>query len=169
MRWSCIFHRPRLGALLDSELPPARREALLEHLARCPGCRQRLGELDALESRLRELQAPPVPTALAGRIMTAARARQRQDRDRPGWPLWPARPLLAGGAMAAALALLLVAPGLLVLRHQHLTALSHGPFLPHEQGNLTAVAGDLEGVAWFGATPPGSVEAAYMVVVATRH
>ncbi len=183
MRWFCFLYRPQLGPFLDEALSASRERALRRHLARCPACRAHLRELESLAARLRALEAPPVPAGLEARIMRAARARQRQHRIAPRPAVAP--PLvwswLGRGAMVAALLLLVVTPGLIV----RLTTLSPGPSPGYgrggnapsppplsrvrARGEKALAIGAIEGVEWFGAAPPGSVEAAYMALVAVNH
>src|ERR1051325_11182601 len=87
-----------LRAFLDRELQPGDRDRVAEHLAGCGECDLRLREIESRAER--------VAAALAGlsEAVWPGRAQTPIPRGRL-WPRWA-----AAGALAAALAVLLVTP-----------------------------------------------------------
>ena len=77
----CLRVRSQLGAYLDGELSPRRRTAIDRHLGRCRSCQTTLDGLRSLGQTLQTVEAPPVPSNLAFRIMTEARNRQTVERE----------------------------------------------------------------------------------------
>jgi anti-sigma factor RsiW len=104
---TCRTVKTRLSRFVDDELPAREAAVVQAHLDGCPDCRR---ELQALQSLLISLDAapgvPPVPTAMAERIM----ARVAQDANasvRWGilgvWTRWPvSMRFAAAGTVAAA-------------------------------------------------------------------
>ncbi len=63
----------RLSEYLDGVLSDAQRRPVEEHLAACPGCRERLDELKSLSTLLSGLPRAQVPSSLIGRVRLAGR------------------------------------------------------------------------------------------------
>jgi hypothetical protein len=109
---SCAHVREELGGYTLGALEPAEREAVAEHLARCPACaaeQARLAGLPALLEHAEGLEIPAAPAAIEERVLDriaqergASRRRRRALLTRmPGWAR--GRTLLAGGLAGAAL------------------------------------------------------------------
>jgi anti-sigma factor RsiW len=60
-----------LKAYLDGELRWPANWSVRRHLASCPGCRQELDEMRALQTRLRSADAGELPASLRARILAA--------------------------------------------------------------------------------------------------
>lgn len=109
-----------LSALLDDALPPAEKEVVTRHLARCHQCRQALAGLQAVRDSLRDLPQEPVPAGWREGLL----ARMAQEEDpapaagagspAQGTPWWSSRPGLLAGA-AVVLLVLVVGGGLRLL------------------------------------------------------
>lgn len=103
-----IEHTPRrhapdlvqLSAYLDSELDAQTRQQVAAHLAACPLCAARLGELQALSARFKTLPEERLGFDLAGVIegRLAALPRPRGARQRPAPPGW--WPVAIGAALS---------------------------------------------------------------------
>ncbi|UCF67926.1 MAG: zf-HC2 domain-containing protein, partial [Acidobacteriota bacterium] len=104
--WSCQQARGLAHRRLDGELEPDGWAALDDHLARCGECRAWLGELESIQSGLRELAEVPMPEELLARLERLPEAVTGRRRRILRGRLASARPFAA----AAALALLLLAP-----------------------------------------------------------
>jgi len=111
----------QLQAYFDGEVDPAAAGAIERHLETCVECRALLQDLHALRTLLREQAVPiGIPADLRGRIMASLDEESRTavaPRGRPSAPLRRSRPFwigvisgVGGGALAAALALLVLAP-----------------------------------------------------------
>ena len=74
----CLRFRKWLGAYLDGELSLAKRLLVETHLGRCETCRTALENIRNLEPVLLNLEVPPVPVGLAGRVMAIAREKAAQ-------------------------------------------------------------------------------------------
>ena len=61
-----------LGAYYDGELPPARRQAMEEHLRTCAECARELERFRALSSLLTATALPGLSPAVVGRLHDAA-------------------------------------------------------------------------------------------------
>jgi anti-sigma factor RsiW len=103
---------PSLSAYLDGELDAGAREHMATHLAACPLCAARLGELQALSAGLKSLPHEALGFDLASVIearLGAAAPRSRGTRRGDGaWPWWPvalgaALSITAGMFMGSAL------------------------------------------------------------------
>jgi anti-sigma factor RsiW len=70
----------RASALIDGELGHRERERALAHLTFCADCRREVEQMRALKSRLRSLDAPPVPVDLTMSLLRMSE---------PGGPLPP--------------------------------------------------------------------------------
>ncbi|MBS0577855.1 MAG: anti-sigma factor [Proteobacteria bacterium] len=107
----------RLQAYFDGELGPSESAPLEHHLAACPACTAELARLRALRQSLRaQFAAVRAPQPLQARILqaldaespAAAPTRSRSVRTRPFWA--GVLSGVAGSAVLAVLAFLLVAP-----------------------------------------------------------
>jgi anti-sigma factor RsiW len=108
---SCEHMREELAGHVFGALEPDEREAVVEHLATCPGCAAdyaRLAELPPLLEHAEGLEIPPAPAAVAERVLDqiahergAARRPRRPRLALPGWAR--GRGLVAGLAAGAAL------------------------------------------------------------------
>jgi hypothetical protein len=85
------FHEA-LSAFADGELDAAGDQAVGDHLARCPECRDRLEQIHALGRRLRVRQVDAVPDLTAAVLAAVPpvrrrpRARRGRMAARPSWP-----------------------------------------------------------------------------------
>jgi Putative zinc-finger len=107
---SCAHVREELGGYTLGALEPDEREAVAEHLARCPGCaaeHARLAGLPDLLAHAEGLEIPDAPPAVEERILdriAQERGAARRARRRTGLPRWArGRTLIAGGLAGAAL------------------------------------------------------------------
>ena len=94
--------RDQLSAYLDGELVASRREELERHLASCAPCRRELADLRAAVRALSELPEADLPRSFA------LRPDQLQQAARPAAPRLPLAAPLMTGALAFALAAVLV-------------------------------------------------------------
>jgi anti-sigma factor RsiW len=104
---SCSRNRKRLNVYIDGELPEQARHSVARHLADCESCRTVLDGLRGLEPYLQTLlDTPPIPAALASRILSEASLRRRKvSENRNSWwwrAIWP-QPWFVTGATTAAL------------------------------------------------------------------
>ncbi len=74
---SCVKYRKRLGAYMDGELSERKRTSTKRHLSECDACRAELAANKKLEPLLNTLLVPPVPTAVATRILAEAQKRKK--------------------------------------------------------------------------------------------
>jgi hypothetical protein len=131
---SCENFEERISSHLDGLLEAGEREGLLAHLEACRDCGARLKSLAELRARLRRLEEPRVPRALAVRLRVLASHEHARHVARATWSArianWKAairlnfenlmRPValpVAGGVLSA----LLLFGGLvptLIFRHQ---------------------------------------------------
>lgn len=65
----CSMVQEYLSAYVDDELPVEQREAIQEHLAVCPACRQELGRLTRLWEALEDLPAASPPPELIDQVL----------------------------------------------------------------------------------------------------
>lgn len=84
--------------------PPADRDAAERLLAEDAACRALLAEVMADDEAIRTATLSPLDAALVGRITASTRAPSPRRLRLTGW-----RPLLPAGALAGALAVLIVA------------------------------------------------------------
>ena len=118
----CEDVREQLDAYLDAldgsdgageglpSLPAGRREAIADHLGRCPSCARDLAVASRVRGELRALPEPELPAEWTPPPRAGTpRPRRLELPGRPGWPRVPRLPA-ALLAAAAALALLLVLP-----------------------------------------------------------
>ncbi len=115
---TCARVRSRLSEWLDGELEPGASRAIQSHLAECPGCARRAGELRAVSGLLAgmpRLAAPePVAACVLDRLEIEAEAR------RPALVVLfrgfaAARPFMLPSLVPAALVLVGVLAGVLAL------------------------------------------------------
>jgi hypothetical protein len=97
---SCTEIRAALPALLYDDLPPAQAEAMREHLAACPACREEEAALRQVSGHLSAVAAPRVQVDLARLYHEAGQLQQLRLRR------WR-RIAFALSAAAAALLLIL--------------------------------------------------------------
>ncbi|HHS98546.1 MAG TPA: hypothetical protein ENK08_11775 [Chloroflexi bacterium] len=74
----CEQARSLMMAYLDGE--PVDQEALADHIARCPECREAWERLRAVERLLREAPVASAPTGFAGRVLARVDRRRRVRR-----------------------------------------------------------------------------------------
>jgi outer membrane biosynthesis protein TonB len=129
---NCRKCRAELERLLDSELVPGERAMVEQHLAACAECRQKLSELQALNSVLKARSAvEPEPDYLAGfndRFWHEVKRRRRMQSVEPERRFLPAFWTRIGSV--AAVALLLIAVGLVGYRSWHTFFESPSAVLP---------------------------------------
>ena len=100
----CRTTKAKLGRLVDGELPPTEQAAIESHIQGCSTCRDELGALQALSTRLDGLIVPPVPETLASNVMS--RVLEQGAESRPGlgvfgfWMEWSAAMRIAACATA---------------------------------------------------------------------
>jgi len=80
----CEPFQEALSAFADGELDPGATRAVRDHLDRCPDCRRRLQQIDALGRRVRVRAAEPVPDLTSAVLAAAADHAPRRSRDRRG-------------------------------------------------------------------------------------
>ncbi|HEX6199975.1 MAG TPA: anti-sigma factor [Thermoanaerobaculia bacterium] len=101
----CDEMDPLLGPFLDGELAGDEAEAVRRHLATCPGCRDRLAGLAALETAVRGLRPERAPGGLDA-VLARARSAAPPPPGSPGGHTGGRRRLRQYLAVAATLALL---------------------------------------------------------------
>lgn len=74
----CESLQLNLPLYTDSELPGEERTVLDEHLANCPGCRERLSEFREIRSGLRLLERPAMPAGVSNSVRQAVAAASRR-------------------------------------------------------------------------------------------
>lgn len=89
-----------LKAYLDGELGWGASWTVRRHLAACPGCRQELEEMTALQTRLRNADAVELPPALRARILAACADVEPLPARTKASSRFLARPRLAWGTIA---------------------------------------------------------------------
>jgi plastocyanin len=80
----CEPFQEALSAFADGELDPGAERAVRDHLDRCPDCRRRLQQIEALGRRVRVRTADPVPDLTSAVLAAAADRGPRRSRDRHG-------------------------------------------------------------------------------------
>jgi anti-sigma factor RsiW len=101
----CDEMNPLLGSFLDGELGGHEAEAVRRHLATCPGCRDRLAGLAALETAVRGLRPERAPGEI-DTVLGRARSTASPRPASPGGLTGDRRRLRRYLAVAATLALL---------------------------------------------------------------
>jgi anti-sigma factor RsiW len=104
---ACAGIRKRLNAYIDGELPTPARNSVERHLVECEPCRMAVDDLRALKPYLHTFDTPPVPVALASRILSEASSRQKRRGSKEqvwlGWRALLPQPWFVTGATTAAL------------------------------------------------------------------
>jgi negative regulator of sigma E activity len=112
----------RLSAFVDGELAPAEAAAVRTHAASCAACTAALADLRALVKNARALDVPEPPPTLWPSIEGAL------DRREPfGWLTLANWKPFAVGAMAGAVAVVLVVFALPLLRARHEAPVASAP------------------------------------------
>jgi len=102
----CSKSQSLLSALLDGELTPGEREAVLEHVAGCPACSRELDDLKRVDAAFEDMTPVFAPESFEREVQAAIRRSQVMRARRTG--LRRAWPYLS----AAAAAVVLLAAGL---------------------------------------------------------
>jgi anti-sigma factor RsiW len=169
---SCAHVREELGGYTLGALEPAEREAVEEHLARCPDCaaeHARLAALPALLAHAEGLEIPAPPAAVEERVLDriaqerGAATRRRRPRL-PGWAR--GRTLLAGGLAGAALgagATALVLPDDSADQQRTYAVALRGDAGASARAELAPGSGGTEVHLWVEGLPPGG-DTVYEVV-----
>lgn len=76
----CLRRLGRLSAYLDRELPPAVREEIRSHMARCTDCRVMLRTLKKTVALCREAPQDDPPRAVVRRVLAALRGEMARCR-----------------------------------------------------------------------------------------
>jgi anti-sigma factor RsiW len=155
----------RLQAYADGEMPATLMRQMKEHLNLCPACCHQFERIRHVEDMLDGLTVPPLPDEFAVRVMAEARRMAPVPKEkRAFFPLkrQPLRWLLDLSVpmrlAACSLVLLACLLGLFMSRELSLS------------GNRQASAVETEnmdGIEWFGPTPPASLSSAYMTLALT--
>jgi anti-sigma factor RsiW len=154
----------RLSGFSSGELPPDLRRAVQTHLKGCAACRSALGRVDVLAGVLADVQAPPVPSRLAARIMTAARGRQAEPVT--AWNLLRWWWVASSSMRAAAAAVLVVGLALgLAMGWTTLSVPQTAPTQDVAQGDPL----DDYNVDYLGDAPAGSLADSYLALVSDRN
>jgi anti-sigma factor RsiW len=107
---ACERIAPLLDAHHDGELGWLRRRLVDRHLDRCPGCRDELASLGGIgawvRSAVEDAPAPDVWGDIRWRLPAAVRAGKQPGRTRAKRAAFGVPAALSGGALAAAVALL---------------------------------------------------------------
>ena len=83
----CEKYTAALSAFADGELNENERDALLEHLEHCEGCREHLSELMILHTMFEELPELDAPQGFSERVLDRMHAEERaKKRHRRAWP-----------------------------------------------------------------------------------
>ena len=83
----CEKYTAALSAFADGELNETERDALLEHLEHCEGCREHLSELMILHTMFEELPELDAPQGFSERVLDRMHAEGRaKKRHRRAWP-----------------------------------------------------------------------------------
>ena len=83
----CEKYTAALSAFADGELNETERDALLEHLEHCEGCREHLSELMILHTMFEELPELDAPQGFSERVLDRMHAEGRaKNRHRRAWP-----------------------------------------------------------------------------------
>jgi Putative zinc-finger len=109
---TCRSLRPKLSSYLDGGLDPAEARGVGGHLEACAPCRAHLDSLRGVLDALAELPRIAPPESIAQRV----RERLEVERRGPGLallfrPRWSARPLILPSLLPAALTVLVVLAG----------------------------------------------------------
>ena len=109
---TCRALRWKLSTYLDGGLEPAAARATLAHLETCAACRAYMASLQEAMDALAEMPRVAPPESIAQRV----RERLEVERRGPGLallfrPRWAARPLILPSLLPAALTLLVVLAG----------------------------------------------------------
>ena len=169
---SCAHVREELGGYTLGALEPEEREAVEEHLARCPDCaaeQARLAGLPALLAHAEGLEIPAPPAAVEERVLDRIAqergAANRRRRSRlPGWAR--GRTLLAGGLAGAALgagATALVLPDDSADQQRTYAVALGGDAGASARAELAPGSGGTEVHLWVEGLPPGG-DTVYEVV-----
>lgn len=153
----CEDAQGQLNAFTAGELPAEAHEVVRAHLAECSACRATLAKIDPLAGAIAGAQEPPVPEALASRIMAAARERE-EARPLAAWNLarwWRATSFPMHAAAAAVLIIGLsigIAMGWTSRREQPRTTMEPDPV-------------DAYQIDYLGEAPAGSLADSYLTLV----
>jgi len=101
----CDDMNPLLGPFLDGELAGDEADAVRRHLAACPGCRNRLAGVAALEAAMRGLKPERAPGGIEA-VLARARSAAPSAPASPGEATGGRRRLRRYLAVAATLAVL---------------------------------------------------------------
>lgn len=83
----CEKYTAALSAFADGELNENERDALLEHLEHCEGCREHLSELMILHTMFEELPELDAPQGFSERVLDRMHEEQcAKKRHRRAWP-----------------------------------------------------------------------------------
>lgn len=107
----CEQHEIRISAWMDEELDREGQEAMLDHLVRCPGCRDfYLGArgLAGLAAAVRTPTRAPAPSPEVWRRIEQSARPPKIGRGTHGVAAWTRRVPIRGWAVAAAAALLVI-------------------------------------------------------------
>lgn len=83
----CEKYTAALSAFADGELNEKERDALLEHLEHCEGCREHLSELMILHTMFEQLPELDAPQGFSERVLDRMHEEERaKKRHRRAWP-----------------------------------------------------------------------------------
>jgi len=155
----------RLSAYLDKELPSRQRHEVEEHLRTCRACREQLERVRQVGGFLDTLDVPPLPDGFAARVLAEARKRTLPAQEKrpyfvPDW--WP-----LGWFSSLSTPMRLATCALILLASFLGLSMSRGISLSGGRQPGAALSENVEGLEWFGPTPPESLGSAYLTLAAT--
>lgn len=81
----CEQYTALISAAVDGELTEAEHRELMDHLAKCPACREVYAQMSAMHLAFAELDDIPLPGDLTGDVMAKVRAQGQIKRPRHYW------------------------------------------------------------------------------------
>jgi anti-sigma factor RsiW len=151
----CLKIRQQISLVIDDQMSSDEKKAFSGHLQNCPDCREALKEAQAVHALLASAEPFPAPYGFTTRVM----ANLTTEESSPWWSVFSSRPLVLR-AMEWGLALIVV-----------LTGMVFGNLLIADRAtpNIPAIIQESFSLDLFQATPPGSIDGAYMALAETDH
>ena len=162
---SCEKCRNGLSAYLDKKLTGSKLATVERHLSECETCRAVLNDMRKLETFLHRMDVPPVPPALASRILTVAHERKKINEKSPLGLQRFAPSLQFWKSISPAAAALLLGLGIgtfMGLTGSQSSDVNTAPAVSTDTG---AIEEHLYAISVFSPVPHGSIEAATLALM----